>query len=74
MFDGQIYYPGEEIWDLGSFECVGVEGNKRFYEGFSADVNKLPKYRDLGTGSSALCHDNGAYYKYHALTKTWNQL
>ena len=43
----------------------------QFYEGLSADVAKLPKYDDLGTGSSALCVDNGDFYKYEATTKTW---
>lgn len=71
QYDGQTYKKGEEIWDLGSFECVSVEGNQRSYEGLSNDIDKLPKYDDLGTGSSALCIDTGDYYKYHAQTKMW---
>ena len=70
--DGQIYNEGETPWDLGSFECVGTEGNQRYYEGLSADApDKLPKYDNLGAGSSATCLDNGDYYKYHAKSKTW---
>ena len=70
--DGQYYNEGETIWDLGSFECVGTEGNKRYYEGFSTDAPaKLPKYDDLGAGSTATCLDNGDFYKYHAKTKEW---
>lgn len=42
IVDGQTYYPGEEIWDLGSFACVDVRGNIRSYEGLSNDVSKLP--------------------------------
>ena len=72
--DGQKYEDGQAIHDLGSFECVGVaEGtNQRSYEGLSSDApDKLPTYDDLETGSSALCLDNGDYYKYHAPSKTW---
>ena len=70
--DGQIYEEGQEVWDLGSFECVGHEGNQRYYEGLSADAPaKLPKYDNLEAGSTALCLDNGDYYKYHAKSKTW---
>lgn len=71
IHDGQTYQAGEEIWDLGSFECVAVEGNKRSYSGLSADVDKLPKYDNLGTDSSAKCLDTGDFYYYHAPTKTW---
>ena len=73
-FDGQWYQKGDEIWDLGSFQCTGTEGTKRSYEGLSAHVSKLPKYENLATGSSALCLDTGDYYKYHAPTKTWYKL
>lgn len=73
-YDGQIYEKGEEIWDLGSFQCTDTDGLKRSYEGLSADISKLPKYDNLGTGSSALCLDTGDYYKYHAPTKTWYKL
>ena len=72
LVDGQIYENDVPVHDLGSFECVGVDGkNRRNYEGFSADVGKLPKYDDLEAGSSALCLDTGDFYKYHAKTKTW---
>lgn len=71
VYDGQTYDVGEEIWDLGSFECVGTEGNKRFYSGLSADVAKLPKYDNLGTDSTAKCLDTGDFYYYHAKSKTW---
>lgn len=72
--DGQTYYPGDTIWDLGSFVCTSSEDNRRNYEGLSADIGKLPKYDDLGTGSGALCVDTGDYYKYEATTKTWYPL
>ena len=74
VYDGQNYKEGEEIWDLGSFDCQEVEGNKRHYLGLSADApTKLPKYDNLGTGSTAMCLDNGDYYIYLASTKTWYQ-
>lgn len=73
-FDGQYYKKGDTIWELGSFVCTEEDGNKRGYEGLSADVDKLPKYDNLGTGSMALCLDTGDFYKYHAQTKTWYKL
>ena len=80
VFDGQIYDVGEDLIDLGTWVCTSVERNAdgklniRSYEGLSADVSKLPKYDDLGTGSSALCVDTGDYYKYEATTKTWYKI
>lgn len=73
IHDGQTYQAGEEIWDLGSFECTSANGNIRSYSGLATDVDKLPKYDDLGTGSSAQCLDTGDFYYYHAQTKTWYQ-
>ncbi len=69
--DGQTYNPGEEVPDLGSIVCTTSEGNLRDYELLSKDVDKLPKYDNLKTGSSAYCIDNGDFYKYEATTKTW---
>lgn len=71
VYDGQVYQKGDTLHDLGSFECVSVDGNKRSYAGFSADVGKLPKYDNLGTGSNAQCYDTGDFYYYHAQTKQW---
>ena len=74
VYDGQNYKIGDEIWDLGSFECCDVDGSKRHYLGLSADAPaNLPKYDNLGTGSSARCLDTGDYYEYHVHTKTWYQ-
>ena len=75
IVDGQKYEDNEQVYDIGSFECVSVEStNKRNYEGLAADVSKLPKYDDLEAGSSALCLDTGELYKYHAKSKTWYKL
>ena len=80
IFDGQTYYPGDSLPDLGSWVCTSVDKNGdgvlniRNYEGLSADVSKLPKYDNLGTGSSALCLDTGDFYKYETSTKTWYQI
>lgn len=71
VFDGQKYESVNDIPDLGSWECVSVEVCERSYMGLSTDVAKLPKYDDLGTGSTAMCLDNGDFYIYHAKTKTW---
>lgn len=80
VFDGQIYNPGDSLPDLGSWVCTKVdkngngEYNIRNYEGLSADVSKLPKYENLGTGSSAFCSDTGDFYKYEKSTKTWYKI
>lgn len=72
VVDGQVYKEGETIWDLGSFECVGTDGNKRFYSGLSADAPaKLPKYENLATDSTAKCLDTGDFYYYHSPSKSW---
>lgn len=71
IVDGHEYRKGQELPDLGSWECVEVEGGKRSYQGLSGDIDKLPKYDDLDTGSSAMCLDTGDFYFYHAPTKTW---
>lgn len=73
-FDGHNYESMEDIPDIGSWECVEAIGNKRKYWGMSADVDKLPKYDDMGTGSEALCLDTGDVYGYHAHTKQWHKL
>lgn len=73
IFDGQKYDDESEIWDLGSFVCVDVDGNRRHYEGLSVDAPaKLPHYVD--SGSSALCLDTGDYWKFLKSTDTWYQL
>lgn len=79
VIDGQTYMDGEEIWELGSLQCVEVNGKKREYQGFLEDKDKLPKYDDLGTGSSATLIDkNGIqstiFAKYDAQTKSWYSL
>lgn len=76
VIDGQTYQPGEEIWDLGSLQCVDVNGTRRDYQGFIQDVNKLPKYDNLGTGSIAELLDPTGEQKviiakYDAPTKQW---
>lgn len=72
LHDGQMYKEGEAVPDLGSVECIGTEGNKRFYSGLSADIPaKLPKYDNLATDSTAKCLDTGDFYYYHAPSKTW---
>lgn len=74
VYDGQTYYAGQEIVNLGSFECVSVVGNKREYWGLSVDTDKLPKYDNLSTGSTALCLDTGEILGYHSPTKTWYKI
>lgn len=69
--DGKYYEDETLSPDLGSWVCTGSEDNRRTYEGLSADIAKLPTYDDLGTGSTAICSDNGDFLKYEATTKSW---
>ena len=73
IYDGQEYAAGDELPDLGSLTCTSSEGNIRDYDGQYADRYKLPKYDDLGTGSSAFLSDNGNFYLYvyYKSTSTW---
>lgn len=71
IFDGHTYYPGEELPDLGSFECVRAEGGERHYVGLSKDISKLPKYSDLESDSTAYCTDTSDVYVYLAGDETW---
>lgn len=80
IYDGQTYYPGDSLPDLGNWVCVSVKKNSdnefviRKYEGLSVDVSKLPHYDNLSTGSSALCIDTGDFYKYEKSTDTWYKM
>ena len=71
VVDGKLYDDESLAPDLGSWVCTGSDANRRTYEGLSADIAKLPTYDDLGTGSTAICSDNGDILKYEATTKTW---
>lgn len=70
-FDGRWYAMGDDIPDLGSFVAMPGSDKIRNYEGLSKDTQKLPKYDDLETGSSAFCVDTGQLFKYEKTTKTW---
>lgn len=80
IYDGQTYYPGDSLPDLGSWICTSVDRNAdsipniRNYEGLSTDISKLPHYKNLGTGSSALCLDTGVLYKYEKSIDKWYEL
>ncbi len=74
IYDGQQYEDGEVLPDLGSLICINQTGNKREYRGLSADFDKLPKYKDLGTGSSCIFYDTGEYAEYFAYNQTWYKL
>lgn len=68
-----VYYPGDEVPDLGSWLAIKAnEQGYREYIGFSDDVSKLPHY--VAHGSSAFCLDTGDYYKYHKQTDIWYKL
>lgn len=72
-YDGQTYFPGDTLPDLGSLRCVSVEGGKRSYEGLLSDQSKLPTY--VSDGSSALLYDGAGTIKvFHFLNGTWYEL
>ena len=73
MIDGH-----ESATNLGSWVCSKVTKDNTYgtlqireYFGLSADVDKLPTYSDLATGSSAYCVDSGELYMYNASTTEW---
>ena len=75
VVDGQTYYPGDTLPDLGSLVCIDANGNIRDYEGLLTDVSKLPHY--VESGSSALLYDgqgNTEVYEFHKPTDTWYKL
>lgn len=74
IVDGQTYNKGDEIPDMGSLECVAVSGNRREYRGLSADVDKLPTYDNLASGSGCLMVDTTDWYEYLAADKKWYKL
>ena len=66
------------IWVIGFVQVLKKNDNNEFnirnYEGLSADIDKLPHYENLSTGSSALCIDTGDWYKYEKSTDTWYKI
>jgi hypothetical protein len=77
--DGKYYEKGTEP-DLGSIQCISDENSpRREYFGYVQDKDKLPKYDDLATGSSAKLVDPNGVEKtiianYDAQTKRWINL
>lgn len=74
LFDGIEYEKESDIPNLGSIVATNAKGMLREYEGLSTDVDKLPKYATLRTGSTFFAIDTGEAYKYEATTKTWYKL
>lgn len=78
--DGIMYDAGQEVPDLGTIRATYVEGNKRSYEGYFTDLDKLkyatilPQYDSLATGSSVLLQDTSEVYNYEATTREWSPL
>lgn len=72
--DGQMYDDDAVVPDMGSLVCTSTNNLIRNYEGLAADVDKLPKYDNLETGSSFFAIDTGAVYKYVKANKTWYAL
>ena len=73
VVDGQTYYPGDTIPDLGSLVCVEATGNKRSYGGKVADQSKLPTSVDVGS-SARLYYGAGPTTVLHFLGGAWYEL
>lgn len=73
IVDGISYEPGEEVPDLGSVSCISAKVMLRNYTLLSKDVDKLPTYDNLKSGSTALAVDTSEVYVYESTTKTWYQ-
>lgn len=73
IVDGISYEPGEQVPDLGSISCISAKGMLRNYTLLSKDVDKLPTYDNLKSGSTALAVDTSEVYVYESTTKTWYQ-
>lgn len=56
---------------MGSVVCTKYSGKVRDYELLSKDLDKLPKYDDLGTGSSSYVIDTAEFYKFESTNKNW---
>lgn len=86
IVDGKEYADAGSAPDIGEWKCTHVEagftGSRRFYQGKSTDVSKLPtndapfNYSEsyLGEGSRAFCLDTKEEYTYHVYDKTWYKL
>ena len=73
--DGQIYYPGDTLPDMGSL----MRDKNGDYFGFIVDRAKLPVYDDLAHGTGAILADPAGadetiVLNYHAPTKQWIKL
>lgn len=73
VVDGVSYEPGVEVPDLGSITCISAKDMLRNYTLLSKDVDKLPTYDNLKSGSTALVVDTSEVYVYELTTKTWYQ-
>jgi len=74
MIDYLIPLCAGETLDMGSFTLTKATNGVYEFKGLSADVSKLPTVQAIGTGSTALCVDNGTIYMYEKTSKTWYEL
>lgn len=62
VIDGHEYDAGDEIWDLGGWECQKTDTDgKRYYIGNEA-MAKLPPYAPIG--SEAIAKTGEVYMKF----------
>ena len=64
IYDGQTYEDSSQVPDLGTIECVKVEGKIRHYVGMSDDESKLDVITYVATGSTCIMADTGDMYTF----------
>ena len=75
--DGKSYESIEQAPDLGNLTCIDASNYPiRKYQGFTSDKLKLPKYDDLGDGSTAILIDpdgveSTIIARYYSNIKKW---
>ena len=78
VYDGQQYQDDEPVWDLGTLECVRVDGNNvRHYHartGGDDDYIRTHAPHYVGAGSDILCLDTGKVWVFHQKTDEWVKL
>lgn len=74
--DGQWYPTQADAPDMGSLVCThsNFNGGYREYVGLSADVDKLPHYKNLLSFSFCLFVDTSDVYMYHKPSDGWYPL
>lgn len=72
ILDGQLYQAGTGNPGFRKLDVRKTDSGRRFYEGISRDLEKLPHY--VEHGSRAQCLDTGDIFTFHKKLDTWFKL